>query len=174
MLDPAVDRDRDHVAGPEDGVVLLEYGDFECPYCRDAVPSLQKVLSRMGDQVAFAFRHFPIAAKHPHAEHAAQAAEAAGEQGSFWAMHDLLFERQSALEDADLVGYADELGLDAARVEQELREGRHAARVLEDIESGQDNGVQSTPAFFIDGERYGGYYDVESLTWALEDALDAR
>jgi protein-disulfide isomerase len=174
MLDPPVDLDRDHVGGPEDGVVLLSYGDFECPYCRDAFPTLQTVLSRMGDQVAFAFRHFPVAAQHPHAEHAAQAAEAAAEQGRFWEMHDLLYQRQHALEDADLVGYAEALGLDAARVEEELREGRHAWRVLEDVESGQRSGVQSTPALFIDGERYDGVYDVESLTWALESALDAR
>jgi protein-disulfide isomerase len=174
MLDPPIDPDHDHVSGPEDGVVLLEYGDFECPYCRDAFPSLQKVLSRMGDQVAFAFRHFPIAAKHPHAEHAAQAAEAAGAQDAFWPMHDALFEHQEALADADLVRYAQELGLDVARFEEELRDGRHAARVLEDVESGRRSGVEGTPAFFIDGERYGGFYDVESLTWALEDALDGR
>jgi protein-disulfide isomerase len=125
----------------------------------------------MGDQVAFAFRHFPIAAKHPHAERAAQAAEAAAAQERFWEMHDLLFEHQKALTDGDLSGYARELGLDVAQFEEELREGRHAARVREDMESGVRNGVQGTPAFFIDGERYGGFYDVESLTWALEDAL---
>jgi protein-disulfide isomerase len=173
VLDPPVDFDRDHAGGPEDGVVLLEYGDFECPYCRDAFPSLQKVLSRMGDQVAFAFRHFPIAEKHPHAEHAAEAAEAAAAQGRFWEMHDLLFENQSALGDDALAGYAAELGLDVTRFEEELREGRHAGRVLEDIESGRRSGVMGTPTFFIDGETYGGFYDVEALTWALEDALSA-
>jgi protein-disulfide isomerase len=174
MLDPPVDHERDHVTGPEDAVVLLEYGDFECPYCGDAFPSVRKVLSRMGDQVAYAFRHFPIVAQHPHAEHAAQAAEAAGAQGRFWEMHDLLFEHQHALADDDLAGYARELGLDAEGFESELREGRHAARVREDMESGRRSGVQGTPTFFIDGEPYDGFYDVESLTWALEDALDGR
>jgi protein-disulfide isomerase len=174
MLDPPVDPDHDHVTGPEDGVVLLEYGDFECPYSAAAFPAVRQVLSRMGDQVAFAFRHFPISERHPHAEHAAQAAEAAGAQGRFWEMRDMLFEHQGALEDSDLERYARELGLDTARFEDELHEGRHASRVLEDVASGQLSGVESTPAFFIEGERYDGYYDSESLIWALEEALDSR
>jgi protein-disulfide isomerase len=170
MMDPPLDRSRDHVLGPEGVPVLVEYGDFECPYCGDAYRPVKKVLERMDGRVAFAFRHFPIASKHPHAEHAAEAAEAAGAQGSFWEMHNLLFENQRALEDADLVGYAERLGLDVARFEDELRSGRWADRVREDIESGLRSDVQGTPTFFINGEKYGGFYDTESLTWALEDA----
>jgi len=170
MMDPPFDPARDHVRGPGGAVVLVEYGDFECPYCRAAFGPVGKVVDRMGGRVAFAWRHFPIARKHPHAEHAAEAAEGAAAQGRFWEMHDLLFANQKALEDDDLVGYAAQLGLDTARFEEELRSGAHAARVREDLESGERSGVEGTPSFFIDGERYGGFYDVESLTWALEDA----
>jgi protein-disulfide isomerase len=157
----------DHVLGPPGVPVLLEYGDFECPYCRDAFRPVKKVLARFEGRVAFAWRHFPIAAKHPHALHAAQAAEAAGAHGRFFEMHDLLFEHQNALEDADLIAYAGQLGLD---IEEDLRTGRYADAVLADLEQGERDGVQGTPSFFIDGQRYGGFYDVESLTWALEDA----
>jgi protein-disulfide isomerase len=172
-LDPPLDRSRDHVRGPEGVPVLVEYGDFECPYCRDAFPSIRKVIGRMDGQVAFAFRHLPIAAKHPHAEHAAEASEAAAAQGRFWEMHDKLFENRSALEDDDLIRYAGDLGVDVERFATDLREGRYAPRVREDLESAMRMGLTGTPSFFIDDERYGGFYDVESLTWALEDALAA-
>jgi protein-disulfide isomerase len=148
-------------------IELLEYGDFECPYCRDAAPAVRKVLDRMGDRVSFRWRNFPIAEKHPHAEHAAQAAEAARAQGKFTEMHDLLFANRRALEDDDLIGYGRELGIDIA---DDLRSGRYADRVREDYEAGLAAGVQGTPTFFIDGKKYGGFYDVESLTWALEEA----
>jgi len=148
-------------------IELVEYGDFECPYCRDAAGPVRKVLDRMGDRVSFEWRNFPIAAKHPHAEHAAQAAEAARAHGRFREMHDLLFANRKALEDEDLIGYGEQLGIDIA---DDLRSGRYADRVREDYEDGLRRGVQGTPTFFIDGKKYGGFYDVESLTWALEDA----
>ena len=159
----------DHVRG--DGPVeLVMFGDFECPYCADAVPSVKRALARLGGRVRLRFRHFPIAARHPHAEHAAQAAEAAGAQGRFWELHDLLFANRKALEDEDLAGYARQLGLDVERFERELASGAHAAAVAADRADGEAAGVKSTPAFFIDGARYGGFYDVESLVDALEDA----
>ncbi len=159
----------DHVRG--DGEVeLLEYGDFECPYCRDAAPSVARALERMDGRARLRWRHFPIASKHPHAQRAAEAAEAAGAQGRFWEMHDLLFANQRALEDDDLVGYARELGLDADRFAEDLRSGRFAEAVREDRAEGERLGVGGTPAFFVAGERHRGFYDVEGLVDALEDA----
>ena len=159
----------DHVRG-SGTVELTEYGDFECPYCRDAAPSLRRVMERMDGRIRLRFRHFPIAAKHPHAERAAAAAEAAGRQGRFWEMHDVLFAHQKALEDQDLLGYARELGLDLDRFQADMDAAETAAAVEEDRASGESEGVASTPAFFIDGRRYGGFYDVESLVDELEDA----
>ena len=170
MLDPPLDRARDHVVGPDAVPVLVEYGDFECPYCGRAFGAIKDALAQLEGRAAFAFRHFPLGHKHPHAQRAAEAAEAAAEQGRFWEMHDRLFEHQDAIADDDLVAYARELGLDVQRFERELREGVHARRVHEDRLSGERSGVTGTPAFFIDGERYEGYYDAESLVWALEDA----
>ena len=148
-------------------IELVEYGDFECPYCRSAAPSVRKVVDRMGDRVSFEWRNFPIAEKHPHAEHAAQAAEAARAHDRFREYHDLLFANQEHLEDEDLIRYGQELGIDIA---DDLRSGRYAGKVRQDYEEGLRLGVQGTPTFFIAGEKYGGFYDVESLTWALEDA----
>ena len=159
----------DHVRGTGP-VELVEFGDFECPYCRDAAPSVARVLARLDGRVRLRWRHFPIASKHPHAERAAEAAEAAGAQGRFWEMHDALFAHQKELEDVQLVAYARELGLDAARFEDDLRSGRHAAAVAGDREAGVAAGVTGTPAFFVAGERHRGFYDVEALVDALEDA----
>jgi protein-disulfide isomerase len=159
----------DHVRG-DGSVELTEFGDFECPYCRDAAPSIRRVVERMGGRVRLRFRHFPLQGKHPHAQRAAEAAEAAGAQGRFWEMHDHLFSHQRDLEEDDLIGYARELGLDADRFAEDLRSGRHAAAVTEDRTAGEEAGVKSTPAFFIDGRRYTGFYDVESLVDELEDA----
>jgi len=152
-------------------VELLEYADFQCPYCRDAVPSLNRVLDRLDGRVRLVFRHFPVTTKHPRAQKAAEAAEAAGAQGRFWEMHDALFAApRDALEDDDLVRYATEIGLDVARFEEELRSGAHAAAVAEDRARGEADGVTGTPAFFVAGERHKGFYDVEALVDALEDA----
>ena len=151
-------------------VELVEFGDLECPYCRDAAPTLKQVLARMDGRVRLRWRHFPLTAKHPHAQRAAEAAEAAAAQGRFWEMHDALFAHQRALEDDDLIGYARELGLDADRFAEDLRSGRFAAAVAEDREAGVAAGVTGTPTFFIDGVRHKGFYDVEALIDALEDA----
>jgi protein-disulfide isomerase len=159
----------DHVRG-EGAVELTEFADFECSYCRDAAPSLRRVLQRLDGRVRLRFRHFPIVSKHPHAERAAAAAEAAGAQGRFWEMHDLLYGHQKALGDDDLVGYASELGLDVARFTADLRATATVTAIDEDRQAGVEAGVHSTPAFFIDGRRYGGFYDVEALVDELEDA----
>jgi protein-disulfide isomerase len=146
---------------------LLEYGDFECPYCGSAYREVKAVRERLGEQVRFEFRHFPIWERHPHAFDAAQAAEAARAQGHFLEMHDLLFENQKALEHDDLVGYARRLGLDLERFGQELRDGVHADKVRADRAAGEAAGVTGTPAFFIDGEPYDGFYDADTLIDAL-------
>ena len=155
----------EHVRGSGD-VELLEYADFQCPYCRDAVPSLARVLDRLDGRVRLVFRHFPVTTKHPRAGELAEAAEAAAAQGRFWEMHDLLF----AERDPDPVALAVRLGLDVARFEEELRAGVHAERVAADRARGEAAGVTGTPAFFVAGERHRGFYDVEALIDALEDA----
>jgi protein-disulfide isomerase len=146
---------RDHLSGnPRARIQLVEYGDFECSHCGKAYP-VPKILQReLGDELLFVFRHFPLAQVHPHAFRAAQAAEAAGLQGRFWPMHDLLFENQDALEDEDLLGYADELGLEAERFAHDLDLDDVEAHVREDFMSGVRSGVNGTPTFFVNGERY--------------------
>jgi protein-disulfide isomerase len=161
--------DRDHLRGPADALVtLLEYGDYECPYCGRAYYVIHELMKLAGDDFRFAFRNFPLVEVHPHAEHAAEAAEAAGAQGKFWRMHDTLFEHQNALEDADLIRYATALRLEVKRFRQELAEHVYAGRVLEDFNSGVQSGVTGTPTFFINGLRYEGPHDVESLLAAIE------
>ena len=152
-------------------VELVEWGDFECPSCANAYPAVKEVQARLGDRVRFTFRHFPIASKHPHALHAAQAAEAAREHGRFQEMHDLLFEGgRHALDDDHLRRYAEQLGLDGERFAADLAADRFAAAVEAERREGEALGVRGTPTFFIDGRRYEGFYDAESLTDALEDA----
>jgi protein-disulfide isomerase len=156
--------DRDHIQGPTDAAIkLVEYGDYECPYCGEAYPVVKEIQRRLGDRLCFAFRNFPLTNAHPHAEHAAEAAEAADEQGRFWEMHDLLYEHQDALEDEDLAQYASELGLDARRLISEVQSEEHLSRVREDFRSGARNGVNGTPTFFINGMRYDGPVDAESM-----------
>jgi protein-disulfide isomerase len=163
--------DRDHVQGPADAAVtLLEYGDYECPFCGAAYPIVKQVQETMGERLRFVFRNFPITTAHPHAERAAEAAEAAAAQGQFWPMHDLLYENQRHLETDDLIAYASRLGLDVPRFQRELADHVHAARVREDFMSGVRSGVNGTPTFYIDGERYEGSYDAEPLLDALKQA----
>lgn len=159
----------DHVRGTG-AVELTEFGDFQCPYCRDAAPSIARVLQRLDGRVKLRFRHFPIASRHPDAERAAAAAEAAGEQGRFWEMHDVLFAHQKELHTDQLVGYARDLGLDERRFREDLESAEIARRVEEDRAAGEAAGVAGTPAFYIDGRPYRGFYDVESLVDELEDA----
>ena len=160
---------RDHIIGPEHAAItLVEYGDFQCPYCREAYPIVKQLRDQLGARLRFAFRNFPLTRIHPQAEHAAEAAEAAAAQGAFWPMHDRLFERQFALEDENLVEYATELGLDADRLAGELAAGTHRDRVRDDFMSGVKSGVNGTPTFFINGQRHDGGYELASLLAAME------
>ena len=160
--------DRDHVIGPADApVTLVEYGDYECPYCGEAYPIVKAIQEQLGERLCFVFRNFPLSNMHPYAEHAAEAAEAAGAQGKFWEMHDMLFENQESLHDEALAQYAESLGLDAGRLLGEVLNGTHSARVREDFRSGARGGVNGTPTFFINGVRHAGAFDADTLTAAL-------
>ncbi len=164
--------ERDHVTGPATApVTLVEYGDFECPSCRKAWPMVKELQRRLGKNLRFVFRNFPLTKLHPNAQRAAEAAEAAGAQGAFWQMHDRLFERQFALEDDNLIEYATELGLDGDRMRDALQAGTYRARVKEDLLSGLKSGVNGTPTFFLNGERYDGAHGTEPLFEALQGAL---
>jgi protein-disulfide isomerase len=164
----ATDEDVDHIRGPTAGRVILEYGDYECPYSRQAFRSIQRVERELRGRIRFAFRHFPLVQIHPHAFGAAAAAEAAAMQDRFWAMHELLFQWQHALEDDDLRQYAEQLGLDVSRFDGD-RVGRDVRRrIRRDVESGLASGeVRGTPTLFIDGVAYLGGYDAASLMEAL-------
>jgi protein-disulfide isomerase len=166
-----VSDDRDHIQGPSDApVTFVEYGDYECPYCGAAYPIIKEVQSRMGDRLRFVFRNFPISTSHPHAEQAAEAAEAAASQGKFWEMHDLLYENQEHLDDTDLHRYADQLLLDVGVFDEELAQHVHAERVREDFMSGVRSGVNGTPTFYVNGTRHDGGYQLGELLAALEDS----
>jgi protein-disulfide isomerase len=151
-------------------VTLVEYGDYECSYCGAAYPIIKQVQARIGERLRFVFRNFPITTSHPHAEQAAEAAEAAATQGRFWQMHDHLFEHQKRLSDEDLRAYAETLGLDVEAFDTDLAKHVHAARVREDFMSGVRSGVNGTPTFYINGARHDAAYDVETLLAALERA----
>jgi protein-disulfide isomerase len=159
---------HDHIQGPIDApLVLVEYGDYECPYCGDAYPVVKAVQKRLGERLCFAFRNFPLANSHPHAEHAAEAAEAAGAQGRFWEMHDILYENQEALDDESLAEYAATLDLDGRRLVGDVLAGAYRERVRDDFKSGVRGGVNGTPTFFINGVRHEGPADVGALIAAL-------
>jgi protein-disulfide isomerase len=167
LLEP-LDETVDHVRGARGARLILEYGDYECPYSRRAYREIQRVERELGAGVRFAFRHFPLVEIHPHALAASGAAEAASLQGRFWEMHDLLFDRQKALEDADLRSYADELGLDLERFERDRVGDAAMQRVLRDVRSGEATGeVIGTPTLFIDGVLHRGSYDAPTLVEAL-------
>jgi Na+/H+ antiporter NhaA len=165
-----VDPERDHVRGPLDALVtVVEYGDFECPYCGRAEPVMRELLRDFGD-VRYVWRHLPLNDVHPHTQLAAEAAEAAADQGAFWEMHDLLLEHQDALRPGDLVRYAEQLGLDVERFSQALREHSGDARVADDVDSADLSGVSGTPTFFINGRRHYGAYDIATLSSAVRAA----
>jgi protein-disulfide isomerase len=165
---------RDHVLGPAAApITLLEYLDFECPFCAMALPEVAEVRRRFGDRLRFCVRHFPRP-EHPHARRAAEASEAAAAQGRFWEMHDLLFANQQALEDSNLVGYAVQLGLDVERFERELAGDVYHDRVQEDVLSAIHRGAHGTPTFFVNGIRHEGRWDAESLFAAIAAAEQAR
>ncbi len=170
-LAPPVGPD-DHIAGPPDApVTLVEYGDYECPYCGMAYPIVKAIHRRLGNRLRFVFRNFPLKEAHPHAYHAAEAAEAAAAQGKFWEMHDVIFEHQHALEDDDLARYARGLGLDGDRIAEALETGTYTRNVRDDFRSGVRSGVNGTPTFFINGERYDGpWADEGAFHSALRDA----
>lgn len=166
--------EHDHIIGSKKApVTLVEYGDFECPYCGQAYPIVEKIREIEGDDLRFVFRHFPLSQIHPHALPAALAAEAASKQKKFWEMHHMLFENQHALEDSDLVAYARELGLDLERFVQDMQAPDVGQKVHEDFLSGIRSGVNGTPTFFINGFRFDGSFEPEYLLAAIEEAKQA-
>jgi protein-disulfide isomerase len=155
---------RDHSEGYDAAVVtLVEYGDYECPYCGKAYPIVKELQRRLGSKLRFVFRHFPLSQIHPHAKHAAEAAEAAGAQEKFWEMHDALFQHQAALDDRHLREYAASIGIEQERFSRELATHAHAAHVREDFLGGVESGVNGTPTFFINGIRHDGSWDIDTL-----------
>jgi Na+/H+ antiporter NhaA len=169
----AVDTERDHVRGRRDAAVtLVEYGDFECAHCRRVHRVVRELLMASGDDLRFVFRHLPLVDVHEHAQVAAEAAEAAGVQGAFWEMHDLLFARQGKLERTDLVKYAEELDLDVDRFASELERNVHATRIAEDVRGADQSGVSGTPTFFVNGRHHRGAHDVGSLAALIRAARE--
>ena len=168
-LSPEVDPTRDHIRGPaQASMTVIEFGDFECPYCGQAEPVVRGLMS--DTDLRYVWRHLPLTDVHPRAQLAAEAAEAAGNQGAFWEMHDLLLAHQDALLPTDLVRYATQLGLDTDRFHDELKRHTHATRVAQDVESADVSGVSGTPTFFINGQRHYGAFDIQTLTAAIETA----
>ena len=162
--------DDDHVRGPADApVTVLEYGDYECPYCRGAARDVNRMLDLYPESIRFVFRNFPIQQLHPHAEQAAEAAEAAAAQGRYWEMYELLLEPSSGLDLDSLLSYALDLGLDVDRFRKEVTSGAYAAKIERDVREGVQNGVNATPKFYVDGQRIDGKFPLEGL----EDAIRA-
>jgi Na+/H+ antiporter NhaA len=172
-LSEDVDPERDHIRGSADGpVTLVEYGDYECPYCGRAEVVIRELLDSFGDDLRYVWRHLPLNDVHPNAQMAAEATEAAGAQGAFWEMNDRLLQHQDQLSPADLRRHAEELGLDVDRFWDELRRREYAERVAEDVASADASGVAGTPGFFINGRRHQGAYDIQTLTAAVRRARD--
>jgi protein-disulfide isomerase len=171
QLTVPVSADRDHIQGPDGApVTLVEYGDYECPYCGAAYPIIKEIQAQMGERLQFVFRNFPITTSHPHAQEAAEAAEAADAQGHFWEMHDQLFEHQDHLRLDHLRSYARALGLDLKRFDYELADNLYTQKVRDDFMGGVRVGVNGTPTFFINGVRYDGAHNLESLLAAVRSA----
>jgi protein-disulfide isomerase len=171
-LSDEVDPERDHIRGPADALVtLVEYGDFECPYCGQAESVIRELISSsFGHDLRYVWRHLPLTDVHSHAQAAAEATEAASAQGRFWEYYDSLFADQAKLMTRDLLARAEELGLDRERFASELRRREHASRVAEDVASADASGVSGTPSFFINGRRHRGAYDIDTLTDAVRAA----
>ena len=151
-------------------MTLVEYGDFECPYCGQAEQIIRELLAGAGDDLRYVFRHLPLNDVHAYAQTAAEAAEAAAAQGAFWEMHDVLLAHQEELSMPYLLRYAAEVGLDVERFSREVRSGVHADRIARDVESADASGVSGTPTFFVNGRRHRGAYDVDTLTAAVRAA----
>jgi len=170
-LNTPVNAEQDHIVGPANApVTLVEYGDFECPFCGRSYPAVRRLRAELGDRLRFVFRHFPRP-EHPHARHAAQAAEAASAQGRFWEMHDQLFEHQAALADSDLAQYATNLGLDVERFRHDLTSRVSVDRVQRDVQSGAHSDVHGTPTFFINGVKHEGPDTFDDLLDAIQQQL---
>jgi protein-disulfide isomerase len=171
QLTPSV-QSFDHLRGPEHAAVtVVEFGDFECPNCKQAAPAVKLLLERFDERVRYVYRHFPLAEVHPHALLAAQAAEAASAQGKFWEMHDLLFDNQTHLKAQHLHSYAERLGLDMARYTAEMDDEIYLQRVREHMESARQSGVRGTPTFFVNGRIHDVSFGLRALFDAVEEAL---
>lgn len=169
-----VDDRRDHIRGRRNApVTLLEYGDYECPYCGMAYPVTMRLLEDFDGEMRFAYRHFPLTQVHPHAQEAAEAAEAAGAQRRFWDMHDMLYTHQNALDMYSLFRYADEIGLDMREFQRAMTQRMYAQRVREDFMSGVRSGVNGTPTFFVNGIRYDGPHDYVSMYNRIQEVLES-
>jgi protein-disulfide isomerase len=162
--------ERDHSQGPATAAVtLVQYGDYECPYTRQSTTIVRAIQQQLGDKLRFVFRNFPLTEIHPHALHAALAAEAAAAQGKFWQMHDYIFHHQHTLEDSDLEQFAEAVGLDMPQFARDMAERPYLSRIEEDLKSGIRSGVRGTPTFFINGVLYPGSWEQEALLAALEE-----
>lgn len=167
--------DSDHIQGTEDAAVtLVEYGDFQCPYCGAAYPVIKEIADTMGNRMRFVFREFPITEAHEFAEIAAEAAEAAGAQGKFWEMHDMIYEHQDELDVDHLFQWAQAIGINMERFDRDLRSHRFQGKVREDFMSGVHSDVNGTPTLFINENRYDGPVEFDALIQALEEAQTAH
>ncbi|HCO68676.1 MAG TPA: disulfide bond formation protein DsbA [Dysgonomonas sp.] len=161
--------DKDHVQGsPDASIELVEYGDYQCPYCGKAYYEVKKIQEEMGGNLKFVFRNFPLISIHKHALNAAVAAEAAGDMGKYWEMHDIIFENQQALDDADLVKYAGEIGLDEEEFKSMFSDKKYEAKIEKELEGGLRSGVNGTPSFFINGKKYEGEYSAKVMIEHLQ------
>jgi protein-disulfide isomerase len=163
----------DHIRGSVNApITIVEYGDFECPYTGGAYPVIKELTKQFNEKVYFVYRNFPLNDIHPHAQHAAEAAEAAAAQDKFWQMHDYLFEHQKALDDNHLLEYAQKVGLNIDRFKKEMSEHVYAHLINKSLKSGIDSGVEGTPTFFINGERYEDSWDLDTLTSFLNKSVN--
>ena len=168
-----VNRNRDYIQGPDTAqITLVEYGDYECPYCGQAYPIVKQIQDYFGDNLRFVFRNFPLSQVHPHAQRAAEAAEEAGAQNKFWKMHDYLYEHQQTLDDNHLEKYAKIVELDLARFDEGMKNHIHVPKIREDFLSGIQSGVNGTPSFYINGNRYDGSWDFDTLMQMLTSIID--
>jgi protein-disulfide isomerase len=166
--------ERDHVLGPADApVTVLEYGDYECPYCRGAFRDVHEMLDRYQGKIRFVFRNFPIQQVHPHAEQAAEAAEAAAAQGRFWQMYELLLQPYARLDNDALLDYAERIGLDLPRFRADITDQRYAGKIDDDVQEGLRNGVNQTPKFYVNGRRIDGKVPLENLEQEVRQAVAA-
>ena len=172
-LNLPVELKRDHIQGPDTAdLTLVEYGDYECPYCGQAYSIIKQIQDYFGDSLRFVFRNFPLTQVHPHAQRAAEAAEEAGAQNKFWKMHDYLYEHQQALDDKHLQKYAKIVGLNLKKFDEDMDNHVHIPKIREDFLSGIQSGVNGTPSFYINGTRYDGSWDFDTLVQILTSVIN--